>query len=242
MEQIDSSELMPGDRLPSENELIATYEVSNTTARKILQELEIKGYANRIKGKGTYVLNRSKDKHITRVLGSFTAMKGNFSENLRREGFAPRNVILEKVVVQGGFSTNVDGRMFIMEGSFLKLRRLRYGDDLMLKDETRYISMELCPKINAMELNNQTLIEIYEDIYHLKMGSAYRTIGTTLFMPKDPNNYFENSTPLAAFILDSVILNDAGKVVEIEHSYYRGDKYKFSVHAKPEYYAAPSKR
>jgi GntR family transcriptional regulator len=69
--RIETGELEAGDKVPSENELIKTYKISNTTARKSLLEVELKGWATRIKGKGTFVLNRSEDKHLTRVLGQF---------------------------------------------------------------------------------------------------------------------------------------------------------------------------
>ena len=36
--KIESGELLPGDKVPSENELINMYKISNTTARKSLLE------------------------------------------------------------------------------------------------------------------------------------------------------------------------------------------------------------
>ena len=61
IERIMNGELAPGDRVPSEHELMQQYGVSTTTARKSLLNIELKGWVIRIKGKGTFVLNRSKD-------------------------------------------------------------------------------------------------------------------------------------------------------------------------------------
>src|SRR6185295_7497857 len=47
--------LSPGSPVPSENEIIEKYRVSNTTARKALHELEKEGWVTRVKGKGTFV-------------------------------------------------------------------------------------------------------------------------------------------------------------------------------------------
>ncbi len=44
-----------GSRVPSESELIATYQVSSTTARRCLDELEQEGLLYRVRGKGTFV-------------------------------------------------------------------------------------------------------------------------------------------------------------------------------------------
>jgi len=233
IEKIKSGDLQPGDRVPSENDLIKMYSVSNTTARKSLLEVEMNGWANRIKGKGTFVLNRSDDRHLTRVLGSFFAMRESFTENLIREGFTPKNIILEKTVLAGGFFSNINNHHFIIDDKVLKIHRLRYADDILLKDETRYISLALCPKVIMHDLEEPRL-KLYEEYYHLQLEKAERTIGTSIIQPKAPGNYFENDIPLALFTLDGAIVCSDGKVIEIEKSYYRGDRYKFSVTAKPQ--------
>jgi GntR family transcriptional regulator len=231
--RIESGELHAGDKVPSENELIKTYKISNTTARKSLHEVELNGWASRIKGKGTFVLNRSEDKHLTRVLGSFHAMKESFSNNLAKEGIIPRNVILEKIILEAGVSSSINDKHLIIEGPVLKIHRLRYGNEILLKDEIKYISMLCCPRINLLEME-ESLIKIYEEKYHLKLEEVQRTLGTTILHPEDSNNYFETEIPLSVFILDGAVFSSAGKIVEIEKSYYRGDKYKFSISTKPQ--------
>jgi len=46
--RIKNRELLPGMLIPSENDIIRSYGVSNTTARKVLQEIEMRGLAVRI--------------------------------------------------------------------------------------------------------------------------------------------------------------------------------------------------
>lgn len=229
--KIESGELMPGDKVPSENELIKNFRISNTTARKSLLEVENRGWVRRIKGKGTFVLNRTEDMHLTRMLGSFDAMRESFDENLLKEGFTPRNIILEKTILENGISTHVNDKTYSIEGPVLKIHRLRYANDTLMKDEIRYVSMTICKKMHLIEFD-RSFIKIYEDKYLLKLEEIQRTLNTTILYPNDANNYFENDIPLAIFILNGVILSER-KVVEIEHSYYRGDKYRFSTKIKP---------
>lgn len=233
IQKIEAGEYLPGDKIPSENDLIKTYRISNTTARKSLLEVELQGWANRIKGKGTFVLNRTEDKHLTRVLGSFHAIKESFSDNLKKEGFIPKNIILEKTILKNGISSNINERHHIIEGPVLKIHRLRYGDETLLKDETKYISMGCCPRINMLDLE-ESLIKIYETKYHLKLKEVQRTLGTTILYPGESNNYFESEMPLPVFLLDGATFNDDGKIIEIEKSFYRGDKYRFSMITKPQ--------
>ncbi len=53
--RITSGDLSAGDKVPSENELIAQFAVSNTTARRTLLELKNNGWVRKVKGSGTYV-------------------------------------------------------------------------------------------------------------------------------------------------------------------------------------------
>lgn len=230
--KIESSELMPGDKAPSENELIKSYRISNTTARKSLLEVENRGWVRRIKGKGTFVLNRTEDMHLTRILGSFDAMRESFDENLKKEGFTPRNIILEKTILENGISTNVNDKTYRIEGPVLKIHRLRYANDTLMKDEIRYVSMNICKKMHLIEFD-RSFIKIYEDKYHLKLEEIQRTLNNVVLYPDDANNYFENDIPMATFILNGVIIINDKRVVEIERSYYRGDKYRFSTKIKP---------
>ncbi len=229
---IESGELTPGDKVPSENELIKSYNISNTTARKTLSSLEKQGWVVRIKGKGTFVTNRSKEMHLTRVLGSFKAMKERFRDNLEKEGFIPSDIILEKSIMNDGISISVNNVNYFIEGKVLKLHRLRYANDLLMKDETKYISMNICPDIHILDIQD-SLINLYEKKYNIVLGDIQRSLSVKIFNPGEPDNYFNNDEPLPLFILGSVATNDKNETIEIEHSFYRGDKYSFTITTKP---------
>lgn len=233
IQEIEEGKLLPGDKIPSENEIIKEFQVSNTTARKILQEIELQGWVTRIKGRGTFVLNKTEDRHVTRVLGSFNAMKNSLSTNLIKEGFIPKEIILEKTILENGLSSKIDTRHIKIDGPVLKIHRLWYADDILMKDEIKYISLIACPKIDRLELKDP-LIELYENHYGLILKNAHRTMGVLILSPTDPTNNFENSTPLPAFLLDGAIFSNDGKIVEIEQSIYRGDKYKFTINTQHE--------
>jgi GntR family transcriptional regulator len=236
IDKIQSGELLPGDKVPSENELINKFGVSNTTARKSLQLIESKGYAQRIKGKGTFVLNKTEDHHLVRILGSIDATRRGFDEGLKVEGFHPKTVVLEKTVLDHGVSTEISGKHYIMEGPVLKVHQLRYADDLLLKDETKYISIKLCPKINMLS-TDLSYFKVYEDKYHHKISDIKQNLSAIILPPNDLSNNFEVRESLPVFVLDSVVMCQPAHVLELEKSLYRGDKYKFAIIAHPEYNA-----
>lgn len=55
---ITTGEYKPGDRLPSENEIVAKYKVSRNTVRETLSALVEEGLLYRINGKGTFLSDR----------------------------------------------------------------------------------------------------------------------------------------------------------------------------------------
>ena len=238
IEKIKTGELQPGDKIPSENELIKNYTISNTTARKILLEIESKGWARRIKGKGTYVLNRTVDHHLIRTLGSIYATRRGFHDSLIAEGFTPKNMVLEKTILQDGISSEIGGKHVIIDGPVLKLHQLRYADDLIIKDEIKYISLTLCPKINKMP-TEVSYFKVYENTYHLKIDEVQQTLSVEILHPNTTDNNFELSKSIPVFVLDSAVVCSGDHVVEIERSYYRGDKYKFAISANPDYERPP---
>ena len=232
IEKIKSGEWQPGAQVPSENELIQHYGVSNTTARKSLLEIELKGWARRIKGKGTFVLNRTKDHHLTRTLGSIEDTRRGFDEKLKAEGFTPKNIILEKRILKDGISSQIGGKHYIIEGPALKMHQLRYANEVILKDEVKYISLQMCPKINLMP-TEISYFNTYEQKYHLPISDINQTLGVVILAPGDPENSFEVKQPIPVFVLDSAVISRSEKVIEIERSYYRGDKYRFAIQANP---------
>lgn len=63
---VETSELQPGDRVPSENELIARYHISSTTARRVLNDMVQEGVLYRVQGKGTFVARAAGDNRVRR--------------------------------------------------------------------------------------------------------------------------------------------------------------------------------
>jgi GntR family transcriptional regulator len=234
IEKIKSGELLPGDKIPSENELIKKHRISNTTARKVLLEIESKGWAKRIKGKGTFVLNRTPEHQLLRTIGSIEATRRGFHNYLESEGYTHRDIILEKTILKEGVSSEVSNKHYIIGGPVLKIHLLRYADEDLMKDETKYISLNLCPKIDRAS-TVISYFKTYEDDYNLKISDVRQTLSVEIFGPDTPQNNFDVQPSIPVFILDSVVLCNSDQVIEIEKSYYRGDKYKFSIVASPSY-------
>ena len=65
--RISEAELRPGDRVPSENELVDSMNVSRMTANRALRELNDEGYVKRVAGRGTFVADFRSQSHLLEV-------------------------------------------------------------------------------------------------------------------------------------------------------------------------------
>ena len=147
IEQIKLKKLVPGDKISSENEIIKAYSVSNTTARKVIQEIELGGFVQKIRGKGTYVrtdveLNRSASKVLS------------FNKNMLQQGITPRTQLLECSIEDGGITKTIQGRNYVLPNKFCKIKRLRFVNNKQVLKEIRYISIKYCPGINKLNLED----------------------------------------------------------------------------------------
>lgn len=88
LEGISSGELKPHDRVPSENELVASMRVSRMTANRALRELTSEGYVERIAGRGTFVSDFRSRSHVLEVQ--------NIADEIQRRGHLHSSEVLKQ--------------------------------------------------------------------------------------------------------------------------------------------------
>jgi GntR family transcriptional regulator len=74
LEEINTSELQPGTKLPSEGELAKRFNVSRATVREAVRGLVEAGYVTRRRGSGSYVTERRRMPHALDSTLSYRAM------------------------------------------------------------------------------------------------------------------------------------------------------------------------
>ncbi|UCG55697.1 MAG: GntR family transcriptional regulator [Phycisphaerales bacterium] len=223
IEAVCSGRLKPGMRVPSENEIISKYGISNTTARKALQEVEAAGWCTRVKGKGTFVRGRSVQHSAARVLG--------FARNMREAGYIPSTKLLDARRLETTYSATINGRRYVMRRPVYKIHRLRFADDIPMMIEVRYISIAFCPGVEKHDLTG-SLYEIYGKHYGLRLVEIQQML-TSVMLDAGALEFFDMREPVPALRVEGVTFCGKEMILEMEDSIYRGDKYRFSVCSKP---------
>ena len=221
VDMIKHGDLLPGMKIPSENEIIKKYGVSNTTARKALQEMDYGGWVVKIKGKGTYVRKRGVVRSVDRIL--------SFTKNMIEAGYTPSTKVLYQGLVDDGYSAIISGRRYSMPGPVFKLHRLRFADNVPMMLEVRYISTKLCPRIESLDVSG-SLYEIYWDKYGLELTEVHQML-STFMIESGVEGFFNIHEPIPGILVDGVTFCGREIILEMERSIYRGDKYSFAVRA-----------
>lgn len=219
--EIRSGAIAPGSQVPSENELIAAYRISNTTARKVHHELERAGWVTRIKGRGTYVRGSRIDRSADRILG--------FTRNMIEAGRKPSTKLLSVTVRRRGQSLSVNNRRYSLQAPLCEIRRLRLADDVPMMIETRYVSQRLCPDIHKKDLEG-SLYDIYQRDYGLELIQIDQSLSAIL-IDAEQTGFAGVAGKIPAFRVEGVTYTTKELILEMEESIYRGDMYRFSVRA-----------
>ncbi len=220
---IQKGVLEPNMKVPSENEIIAKYGVSNTTARKALLELEHEGFVSRVRGKGTFVQNGIVDRSVTRILG--------FTKHMIEAGHIPATKLLETELLNSGYSDEINHQQYEISNNVCRIKRLRFADDVPMLLEERFISTDLCPDIEEQNLES-SLYNLYREKYKHQLVEVRQMISSVIICSDEMKSYFGVDKDIAVFIVTGVTFCEKGQILEMEKSTYRGDKYNFTVLAK----------
>jgi GntR family transcriptional regulator len=220
--RIQSGELAVGRLVPSENEIIDHYAVSNTTARRALEEVERAGWVTRVKSRGTYVRDARVGRTVDRILG--------FTRNMIESGRRPSTRVLSTRVRQSARTIVSGGRRYRLEGPLCRLERLRLADGIPMMKEVRHISLKMCPDIHKEDLRG-SLYEVYESRYGLQLLEVRQLLSAVMLESKKELDTFELDEAVPAFLVEGATFCGKELILEMEESLYRGDQYSFSVKA-----------
>jgi GntR family transcriptional regulator len=211
--ELATTQLEPGDMLPSERQLCADYGVSRITVREALGQLVSEGLLVRSQGKGTFVANRPARSRLHIA---------SFHEDMRRMGLEPSTVVLAAAPVVPPAQTL--SRLRLSAGSTAyHVRRLRLADRVPMSVDDAWYNAALLPGLDQRDLQASlydTLARHYgRPIDHAEQtvsaGLAGEEIGRLLGIP--------GAGPVLRF--DRVSYS-RGDPVEQARSWYRADRYE----------------
>jgi GntR family transcriptional regulator len=222
LENIQQGYWKPGQQLPTEEDIQRKYDLSRTTVRLALKELELDGKINRRPGKGTFVT-------FPKV------QEGSESFNLDVLEFQEHGLQLSwKVLSNDQFAapSEIAARLQIKsESKIFGMRRLRMANNILIGFTVSYVSGDFLDKIDhslteaggsmnyltGIDLSRCTVDRVVEAL------PAGREDAKVLEMtPGDP-----------VLVITRILKNADGRPIELFRGIYRGDRFQYRVQTLP---------
>ncbi|TNU34182.1 transcriptional regulator PhoB [Bacillus velezensis] len=148
----------PSVKLPTENELCETYNVSRITVRKAILDLVEEGWLVRQQGKGTFVKSPKLKRELIAVNG--------YSEFMESTGKKPKHQILSHEIIEAPKSIAQKLRV-ASESPVLELKRILFHNDQPLSFEIAHYPLSLFPDIGKHIKGGVSMHDILKQHYQV---------------------------------------------------------------------------
>jgi len=216
-DEIASQILLPGQKLPSEDELAVRFGVSRMTVRQGIADLIDEGTLYRRHGVGTFVARPHVERDHSRLAVVEAPQDAGLEVNVQ---LMIADILPAKLKVAHSLA--------IAEGDFvIRVKTMRKIENVPITIHDAYVPYELCPQLLMEDLEAMHLWSIYEArglrvkraVQRVEAREAEEAIAKLLEMEEGmPILYKERVTYL-----------DDGRPIEFTYCYNRGDRYSLTV-------------
>ncbi|WP_262428892.1 GntR family transcriptional regulator [Paratissierella segnis] len=218
VEMIEEGNLKEDDQLPSERELCDTYDISRSTVRQAIQELEKEGYIYRLHGKGTYISPKMFKQNLLKFY--------SFTEEMKKLGKTPSSMVLDFDIINTNEKLAKKMRLNIGDKVYI-FTRLRLADNEPMMLETSYVPCSRFPGLTKELLEENPMYDIFSKLYGVSITSAEETFQTVVTRDNEAK-LLKYSLHLPSMMIERTTY-ETESVVEYTKSVARGDRFKYSV-------------
>lgn len=207
------------EQMPSESEMMKTFNVSRITVRQALGDLQKDGLIFKIPGKGTFVAKSKAVQNLTRLQGFAEAMTPLGYETSSRV-IGIKNMRADK---------NVARHLQLPEKSpVTKIQRVRHLNGEPISVDITYVPVAIGARLMQEDLARRDIFLILENAYGYALGSASVQIEAVLADHITARLLaVEEGAPLLR--IERLTCTRAGQPLDYEHLFYRGDAFQYRL-------------
>jgi GntR family transcriptional regulator len=213
-------DIKPNAQIPPEEELAKCFNVSRVAMRQAIMALVNEGLLYRKQGKGTFVGWR-------KVRGDLDRLH-SLAEELKLDGVSETSAITLSVgfvkpndEISAIFDLNHNEKIFYYE-------RLRIAGGDSIAYEQGYWAEPIGSRLIQEDLNKVVIYDFIESNLGITLDFAYQTI-EALIADKKLSKLLNVPSNTALLKMEKLTRTEVGKAIEFSTTYYRGDRYKYTV-------------
>ncbi|EPY2307890.1 trehalose operon repressor [Clostridium sporogenes] len=220
--KIENNKIQSGEKLSSENEMMKEYNVSRDTIRKALNLLESNGYIQKVKGKGSFVIDINKFDFPVSGLTSFKELStkmGVESNTLVKELklMKPDNFLMKQL----NLSKNDD------VWKVIRVREINNKKIILDKD---FFNKKYVPLLTK-DICENSIYEYLENELGLKISFAKKEI-TVQQATEEDKSYLDFENYNMIVVVKNYIYLDDMSLFQYTESRHRPDRFKFVEFAR----------
>lgn len=209
---------LPGDRLPSEEELCEQYQVSRITVRKAIQQLTDQHILEKHRGKGTFVSTPSR---------SVDLKEHGFTNYLSAIGHKSHHLLLKKEL-QSSDDFLCETLSLQPNEPVCYVQRLIFEDDSPLALDEIYISSLTYPDFLDRITGDISFYELLDNYYNVSRGESVCEIAVRIANAEQASIlHCQAGDPL--FLLQKTCFAFDGTPIHYSRSLVRGDRISYTI-------------
>ncbi|MDR7074143.1 GntR family transcriptional regulator [Fictibacillus barbaricus] len=218
--KIDKGEWESGSMISSEREFAENYEVSRMTVRQAINNLVNDGYLTRRKGKGTFVSG----KKIEQKLLGLTS----FTEDMKARGYKPASKLVSFQTIQANHQI-AKVLEISHNNEIYEIKRVRLANDVPMAIETTFVPAQLIHLQESHIQDGSLYSQVEQAGFHIDY--ATQSLEASIAREKE-SEILEIAKGAPVLLIQRQTYLTNGKPLEVVHSVYRGDRYKFMIDMK----------
>lgn len=209
----------PHQQLPSEAELMASFNVSRITVRQALGDLQSENLIFKIHGKGTFVSKPKAFQELGQLEG--------FGEAMGRHGHETFNRVISLRTAKA--SVQVAERLGLKPGSGVtEIRRVRLLNREPISLDVSYFDRAIGDQLKRADLAQRDIFSILENQLALPLGQAELRIEAIL--ADDSLAELLKVQPGSPVLkMERLTCTQDGRPIDYEFLYYRGDAFQYRM-------------
>jgi GntR family transcriptional regulator len=223
LDRIESGELEPDDRLPSERELSEQLGVNRMTLRRALRMLEGQGLLARRQGDGTYVAQPKIERQAAQLVP--------FTQGMERRGYSPgaKLITFEKLLAEAAVARKLE---IPVSAPVYFVRRLRSLNQKPVMLERFTVPAHLFPGFDLFDLSNRSAYDVMDKEYGVAVVRAHQSLEPVVATEYEAE--LLGVEPGAPLMLERRLgLDENDRPVEYGKDLYRSDRFRFTTQLAP---------
>lgn len=221
---IQSGQLKDKDKLPPEEVLAETFNISRPVIRQAYRALHEEGLIDRFQGRGSYV---SKKMEFSNIF-----FKQTFNEEVIAKGFTPSSLIISIDTIE---HDDLPPFHFTLpnQKSYYTLKRVRKADNTPLFYEIFYLPTQLFPELSKHVSNEFSITKLIRDDYGYQNLQSECLI-SAVNLDDSLSQLLEVESESAAIKFDIIHYNQNNEIIFFKISYFPGERHSIDVDLREE--------